>query len=93
MLAEGDLKGAASSPDFELVDFSGRTLDKNKLLNDVEKLELAMDRAVGLSNSRPWVPSDDEIKSFKRVQKEIDDWADRKGRWKDVPEQGSGGSQ
>jgi hypothetical protein len=28
MWAEGDLKGAAGSPDFELVDFSNKTLDK-----------------------------------------------------------------
>jgi hypothetical protein len=41
-----------------------------------------MDRAVGLSNSRPWVPSDDEIKMFKRAQKAVDDWADGKGPWK-----------
>lgn len=86
MMATGDLKGAADTGEFDLVDFSGRTLDIAKLLADVEKLELAVKKAVGRSNSRPWVPDDNDIKRMKRAQKAIDDWADRKGPWKDYDE-------
>jgi hypothetical protein len=74
-LRKGDIAAAEKTKRFEFVDFSGKVVDGDKLMDAAKRVEDKMRRDVGLDNSRVHPPP--VMKLPKWIDELLDRWSPR----------------